>query len=158
MAVDVSVVIEGIDGMRDELDRLSARYGAYDAANTLYATLRRATKDLRKTIERRTPRRTGKLAATVAPAWITVDPKAGASTIQARVGWRGLSKTKEEPRLLAALAIEYGNRRQTARPVLQRALGAHRQQIVQSIIGNIVDDVADAEARLAARKGKQRVS
>ena len=158
MAVDVNVNLEGL-GIAKEMERLAERYGAFNAANTLYPTMRRAARPMRNTIRRLTPRRTGKLEATVRPPVITVDRTTGA--IQLRVGWIGLVKGKgqEAARLPAALGIEFGSRGKRGRPVLSRALAAHRDQMLTSIEANLRDDLRMMEQRLQSRaeKGTLRI-
>ena len=152
MAVDVGVNIEGL-GMAREFERLAARYGPYNTANTLYPTLRRATRPLRNTIKRLTPRRTGKLEATVKPPVIYVKD----GNIRLAVGWQGLVKgagQRDAARLQQGLAIEFGSRGKRGRPVMSRALEAHRAGLTKSIEDNIRADVDMMAARLQARASK----
>ena len=141
----------------EELLRLADQYGVKNTAyNALLPTVRRAARPLVATIKARTPKDTGKLAATTqARVFINTRGYRNSATVQGKVGWFGLGA--KDPRVAQARSIEFGSKFQRKRPVLIPALRQHRDQIVFDIGDSIWNDMREAEQRLEAARRTGRL-
>ena len=135
-----------------ELRRLAEIYGVANAAyNTVLATARRAAGPLVEEVRARTPKLTGKLAAT-AQAQVFFDYDK--SKVNGRIGWFGLSE--RNPRFMQGISIEFGTKWHRKRPVIVPALERHADRMTREMAATVRKDLERGAATLAKRSRNRR--
>lgn len=157
MALPLTYAMAGGKDVDRELAAMGKEFGPKNAAGALRTTLRKVSKPMERDMEARTPPGRGVLKAATG---IRVRVDREGYTAVADVGWLKLiparsGKTDEgqvRPRAQAALGIEFGNKRQSAKPVLVPVLNQHAPRIVGEFAETLRSETAATRRRLERRR------
>lgn len=153
--VDFTYQVQGLRQLERNLDALAEEYGPRNALAALRAPIRAALRPLADDIASNTPVDTGALAESVRITVRMPGRRQRGPHIDSRrhvlvgeVGWRW---SRGNSLLGRALALEFGNRRVAAQPVLRPAFDRHSRTIANTF----AEEFARSIERTATRLGRR---